>query len=202
MTRMSDPRIISPAAVHANRATRGLRSRLARALHGGNSIRAFVLAMLVSGCVIPPSLSVDTADAGLNSPPAILSVRADNVELPEWSTVNFEQGSGTINLIVYDTDLDDTLQPKIFVNYLFDDPTPPRSTCTAAAGPSVMRSSTCPLAGLCQNADVASGKILTMQIIVFDRPIVEDQVPIYQAMAAGGLSTSRTYSLRCQAKST
>ena len=48
---------------------------------------------MFSGCVIPPSLSVDTTDAGANSAPAIISVRADSVELPEFSVVNFERGS-------------------------------------------------------------------------------------------------------------
>ncbi|HEY5921308.1 MAG TPA: hypothetical protein VIV11_06540 [Kofleriaceae bacterium] len=156
--------------------------------------------MMFAGCVIPPSLSVDTTDAGLNSAPSIISVRADGVELPEWKTVNFEQGVGTLNLIVYDTDLDDTLQPKVFVDYNIPDQTPPRATCTAAAGGRVMRSSTCSLGGLCQTADI--GKERTMQVIVFDREIIEGQLPLYQAMPPGGLSTSRTFTVVCQPKQT
>jgi hypothetical protein len=201
MTQMSDRRIVPTATARANHATRRPRSPLARALHGGSAIRVLGLAMMFAGCVIPPSLSVDTTDAGLNSPPSIISVRADGVELPEWSTVNFEQGSGTLNLIVYDTDLDDTLYPKVFVDYLLDDPTPPRSNCTQAGGHTVMRSSTCDLGALCQATDVASGQVLTMQVIVFDRQIIEGQVPFFQAMPPGGLQTTRTFNLRCQAKS-
>ena len=153
--------------------------------------------MLFSGCVIPPSLSVDTTDAGLNSPPSIVSVRADGVELPEYSTVNFEKGSGTLNLSVYDTDLDDTLYPKIFVDYTFDGPKPARSSCSPAASRSVTRSSTCDLAGLCQDADI--GQPRTMQVLVFDRQVLDVGTPTFQAMPPGGLSTSRTFTLICQA---
>jgi hypothetical protein len=201
MTQMSDPRFVSTTARRANCATREVRDRLARPLHIRWAIRILLAAMLFTGCVIPPSLSVDTTDAGLNAAPSIISVRADGVELPEWSTVQFEQGSGTLNLIVYDTDLDDTLYPKVFVNYVLNDPTPPRSTCTQAAGRTVMRSSTCDLTGLCQVADASSNETLTMQVLVFDRQVIEGQVPIYQAMPAGGLSTSRTFFLKCLPKS-
>jgi hypothetical protein len=155
--------------------------------------------MMFAGCVIPPSLSVDTTDAGLNSPPSIISVRADGVELPEYSQVNFEKGTGTLNLTVYDTDLGDTLYPKIFVDYTFKDPTPPRSTCTQAAGHTVIRSSTCDLAGLCQDADIGKTTPLKMQVLVFDRQVLDVGSPVYQAMPPGGLSTSRTFDLFCQA---
>ena len=156
--------------------------------------------MMFAGCVIPPSLSVDTTDAGLNSAPSIISVRADGVELPEWKTVNFEKGVGTLNLIVYDTDLDDTLFPRVFVNYNIPDQTPSRSDCTPAAGGRVMRSSTCPLGGLCQTDDI--GQERTMQVIVFDREIISGVLPLYQAMPPGGLSTSRTFTLVCQPEQT
>ncbi len=202
MTQMSDQRFVPAPAVHANCATERTRSRLARALHGGHAIRALVASMLFTGCVIPPSLSVDTTDAGLNAAPAIISVRADGVELPQWQPVTFEQGFGTLNLIVYDTDLDDTLYPKVFVNYTATDPKPARSECTQAAGNTVMRSSTCGLGALCQSADVASKETLTMQVVVFDRQIIPDQAPIFMAMPPGGLSTSLTFSLKCLPKST
>ena len=156
--------------------------------------------MMFAGCVIPPSLSVDTTDAGLNSAPSIISVRTEGVELPEWKTANFEQGLGSLNLVVYDTDLDDTLFPKVFVDYNIPDQTAPRATCTPAGGGHVVRSSTCNLAGLCLTPDI--GKERTMQVIVFDREIIEGQLPLYQAMPTGGLQTSRTFTLVCQQKQT
>jgi hypothetical protein len=200
MTQMSEPRTAKGTAAHANRATaRGL-SCLARPLHDARLIRAFALSAMLAGCVIPPSLSVDKTDAGLNSPPSITSARADGVELPEFSQVTFEQGIGTLNLVVYDTDLDDTLYPKIFVDYEFNNPKPARSTCTPASGRTVQRSSTCDLAGLCQLEDVGNREPLTMQVLVFDRQIIEGQAPIFQAMPPGGLSTSRTFFLKCLAR--
>jgi hypothetical protein len=201
MTQMSDHRFVSDAVSQANCATAEARSPLARPLHISSAIRALLFAMMFVGCVFPPSLSVDTTDAGLNAAPAITSVRSDNVELPEWESVNFEQGVGTLNLQVYDTDLGDILYPKVFVDYNIPDQTPPRANCTAAAGGRVIRSSTCPLAGLCQTADI--GKQRTMQVVVFDRdPNIEGQLPLYQAMPPGGLATSRTYTLICQQKQT
>lgn len=200
MTQMSEPRIVRSAAAQANRATRRACVRLARPLHGALLIRALAFAMMFAGCVIPPSLSVDTTDAGLNSPPAIISVRADGVELPEFSVVTFEQGVGTVNLSVYDTDLDDTLYPKIFINYESEDPKPARSTCTPASGRTVQRSSTCDAGGLCQVLDIGNQTPLNMQVLVFDRQIIEGADPRFQAMPPGGLSTSRTFFLKCLAR--
>ena len=197
MTQMSEPRSVSTAAAQANRATARARRTLARPLHGGCLIRALAVAMLFAGCVIPPSLSVDTTDAGLNSPPSITAVRADGVELPEFNTVNFAKGEGSLNLTVYDTDLDDTLYAKIFVDYTSDNPTPARSDCSAAGGGAVTRSATCNLAGLCQDSDINQPR--TMQVIVFDRQVLSVGMPVFQAMPPGGLSTSRTFTLICQA---
>jgi hypothetical protein len=147
------------------------------------------------GCVIPPSLSVDTTDAGANSPPSITSVRADGVDLPEFARVNFERGADTLNLVLYDTDLDDTLFAKAFIEYRSTDPSPARSNCQTA-GSTVQRSCTLDLAGLCQAADVGVERL--MQLLVFDRTVLDTGEPLYQAMPPGGLSTSRTYFLICQ----
>lgn len=198
MTQMSDPRSDSSTVPQANCASRRARSRAQRMawpLHGVGVVRGLVCLLMFVGCVIPPSLSVDTTDAGANSAPAIVSVRADNVELPEFSRVNFERGAGTLNLSLYDTDLDDTLFGKLFVEYRATDPTPPRASCQSA-GSTVQRSCTLDLAGLCQEADVATERL--MQLLVFDRVVLDIGEPLYQAMPPGGLSTSRTFFLICQ----
>lgn len=196
MTQMSEPRSHESRPKCANPAMRRVRSAMARALHDACVLRALAVTTMFAGCVIPPSLSVDTTDAGANSAPAIVSVVADNVELPELETVNFEQGMGTIIATFHDTDLDDTLYGKIFVDYKSNDPTPARSSCVSA-GTTVERTCTLPLTGLCQNVDI--GETRTMQIVVFDRQVLETGVqPLYQAMPPGGLSTSRVYFLRCQ----
>lgn len=199
MTQMSDSHTDAPTGAQANCATTRARSRLRRVawpLHGGGVAKGLVFLLMFVGCVIPPSLSVDTTDAGANSVPSITSVRADGVELPEYARVNFERGAGTLNLVLYDTDLDDTLFAKVFVNYLTTDPTPARSNCQTA-GSTVQRSCTLDLAGLCQASDVGRDDLM-MQLLVFDRQVLDTGVPLYQAMPPGGLTTSRTYPLVCQ----
>ena len=154
---------------------------------------------MFTGCVIPPSLSADTTDAGANSAPAIVSVRADLVEFPQYSTLVFERGAnaGNLNLTVHDTDLDDTLHVRIFVNYFASEPKPPRSTCEAA-GHSVERTTTCTMNNVCQMADVGADPLPLLQVFVFDRDYVSDIPPAFMGMAPGGLSSSLTYFLRCQ----
>jgi hypothetical protein len=152
---------------------------------------------MFASCIIPPSLSVDTTDAGANSAPAIISVRADGVELPEFKTVIFERGLGTLNLTVHDTDLDDKLYCKVFVDYNNPDQTPPRAN-SETAGRTVQRTCTLALAGLCQTADIGATRL--MQVLVFDRQVLDTgELPLYQAMPAtsGGLTTSRAYFLSC-----
>ena len=163
-----------------------------------------VLSLFVAsfaGCVLPPSLSVDNSDAGVNSPPSILAVRSDQQEFTEYSTLTFEiNTSSTLNLTLLDTDVGDTLYAKVFVDYDVpsdSDPRPARSTCTpAAGGVAAQRSSTCDLHGLCISADLGSSHV--MSVVVFDREVLDSGTPTYQAMPPGGLSTSRTFFLICQ----
>jgi hypothetical protein len=200
MTQMSDHRFARRPLAGANHAIGKGRSRMARALHGMTScVLVRVPLMLVAGCFIPPSLSADTTDAGANSPPTITSVRAELVEFPEYSRLAFEQGdnAGTLSVTGYDTDLDDTLYVKVFVDYNIPDPTPARSSCTAT-GRTVQRTASCDMRGVCTTADV--GRERVMQVYVFDRPVQDTGVPLYQAMLenSGGMSTSRTYFLLCR----
>jgi hypothetical protein len=201
MTQMSDPHTHHSTVSQANCARSwacSRRSGLAWALHGAGVARGLVCLLMFAGC-FPPSLSVDTTDAGANAAPSITSVRADGVELPEYSKVNFERGAGTLNLVLWDTDLDDTLYAKAFIEYKSTDPTPARSNCQTA-GSTVQRSCTLDLAGLCQAADVGVQRL--MQLLVFDRQVLDTGEPLYQAMPPGGLTTSRTYFLICQDPST
>ncbi len=159
-----------------------------------------VVAGLLGGCVIPPDLSVSNGDAGVNSPPAILAVRSDLVELPEGNSFVFERGPGSLNVTLYDTDVSDTLYVRVFVDYDFADPTPARSTCTAPCSPpctTVQRSRTCDLAALCTQADVMSANELFMAVQVFDREPLEFGSPRFKVMPPGGLTTSKAYKLKC-----
>ncbi|HEU0030074.1 MAG TPA: hypothetical protein VFQ53_05545 [Kofleriaceae bacterium] len=148
------------------------------------------------GCVIPPSLSVDNEDAGVNSPPAITAVRADDSELPEPGPVLFERGVGTMSIELVDTDLNDTLTVGIFVDYNFPDENPARATCTAKPSGKPQRTVTCDLIGLCQRADI--GQTRNMTVVVFDREVKDSGSPAFQAMDPPGMKTSKFYFLQCK----
>ena len=112
-----------------------------------------VLPLALASCVIPPSLSV-SEDAGVNSPPAILSVSSDQVVLPEPGPVAFEIGGNTdLSVSLIDTDADDTLYVRIFVDYNSPDRLDARSKCTAGSG-AARRTATCNLRSLCASTDL------------------------------------------------
>jgi len=179
---------------------------MARAVHGVGSpvyrvsILAFATAAVVTwgGCVIPPDLSVVDGDAGTNSPPAILAVRSDLEELPEPGPVVFERGLGSLNITLLDTDVTDTLYVRVFVDYTNADPTAPRSTCTARCTEpcSAQRSVTCDLGALCLLSDIGVERFMTVN--VFDRELKESGTPQFKAMEPPGLTTSKSYKLKCQ----
>jgi hypothetical protein len=158
--------------------------------------------LMLSGCVIPPTLSV-SEDAGVNSPPAIIAVSSDQVVLPEPGPVAFEIGGNTdLSVSLIDTDTDDTLYVRLFVDYNTPDRLDARSKCSAGSG-TARRTATCNLRSLCASTDLDTLRNLT--VVVFDR-LPDDSGkgdPPFQAMDArsGGLSTSRFYFLKCQPSS-
>jgi hypothetical protein len=165
----------------------------------GKGVRV-VVPLLVSSaaCVIPPSLSVDKQDAGINSPPAILIVRSDQTDLAEGDIAIFQRGSGTLSLTLIDTDLNDTLFGRVFVNYTVEHTTAPRSACTATVG-AAQRTATCFLDALCLPEDDNLGPTaLDMTVVVFDREPLDTGSPAFQAMPPDGLSASKFFHLECQ----
>jgi hypothetical protein len=175
---------------------------MARPLHSDGVLRA-ALALgfaMFAGCVIPPSLSVDTTDAGANSAPAIVSVRADNVEFPQFSTLVFEKGNGAgaLNVTLHDTDLGDSLFVKVFVNYNRPDPTPARGQCESGGGRGVERSCSVDMRAVCTTADIGANPLPVMQVFVSDRDVEPDIQPPFQGLPQGALATSQTFFLRCQ----
>jgi len=201
MTQMSERHRPRSAGSRANRPTRQVRSVLARTLHDRVAIVRVLVYSLAGGCVIPPSLSSSTTDAGLDSPPAITHAFSDQQELTEGGPVFFQQGPGTLNLELRDNDLGDTLYAYVFVDYNNPDQTPPRVTCPPApsSAKSPDRATVCDLGGLCQTPDL--GQTRGMQIVVFDRQPLDSGLPQYQNIPPDGLSTDRFYYLKCQPRS-
>jgi hypothetical protein len=200
MTRMSEPDRARIAVTHANPASPHARSMLARALHHRARVGAVITSALLAGCIIPPSLSVDVQDGGIDSPPSITSARSDLTELVEPGPYQFATApnaqNSTINLTLLDTDLDDGLFVRIYVDYSVTAPTAPRSTCAAVATGAAVRTTTCSLAALCLPGDPTSDRRL-MEIMVFDREPLDVGTPTFKAIPAGGQSTTRTFFLNC-----
>jgi hypothetical protein len=203
MTRMSDPTPTMASGFSRIPARTLGASPLARAVHGVRSpvyLRSLLVLAVASsgGCVIPPDLSVVDGDAGTNSPPAILAVRSDLEELPEPGPVVFDRGLGSLNITLLDTDVTDTLYVRVFVDYTNADPTAPRSTCTARCTEpcSAQRSVTCDLGALCLQSDIGVERFMTVN--VFDRELKESGSPQFKAMEPPGLTTSKSYKLKCQ----
>jgi hypothetical protein len=207
MTEMSDPDCLrsGPAACKPLQSLAGF--PLARRVHRKASLVAWlnpallvVLSLVLVGCIIPPSLSSDNQDAGVNSPPSITAVRADNAILFEPGPVSLTRGSGTIQFELLDTDVQDTLVVRIFIDYTVKDPTPARSQCTAPPTGEPKRTVTCSATAICQVAD--DGQTRNMTIVVFDRMPLEIGKPEFQAMPEGGQSTSRFYFANCSGPAT
>jgi hypothetical protein len=204
MTSMSDYRCDRDVCTLRNCVTAHARSRVARPLHGDRARVLFpmLLSMLLVGCILPPTLGVEQQDAGIDSPPAILSVSSDDVVFPEGVTVLIAQGqTSPLNLTLIDTDLGDTLYVSVFVDYTLANQTSPRSTCSAPLG-TALRSTSCNLTALCLSTDINVDR--SMQIYVFDRPPLDSPPagsPSFITIAPGGESTYRTYDLLCQSAS-
>jgi hypothetical protein len=203
MTRMSDSRSIPPAAPICNLLQSQGRSPLARPVQAGRSalaIEALLLMMLCAtlvGCVFPPQLQPEE-DAGTDSPPAITSVSGDQTAaFIEPGPVVLAQGATGSSLLItlLDTDVNDTLYVRLFVDYNAPDKLPPRVICGAAPTGKPMRTATCNVSGLCMSADVGVQRNLT--IVVSDRkPADFGDDP--QKIDLSGASTDRFYFLKCQ----
>lgn len=172
---------------------------VARPLHTIARVLLRLVPVMFVGCIIPPSLGVEQQDAGVNSPPSILSVRSDQTELPEPGPIDIEVNqTSPLNLTLLDTDITDKLYVRVFVDYSKDNPTSPRSTCIAATSGTAQRTASCQAAGICISSDLDKDPHV-MQVMVFDREPLDQAVqPLFQAMNPPGLSTDRVYTLHCK----
>jgi hypothetical protein len=155
--------------------------------------------LFLAAC-IPPSLSVEKQDAGQNSPPAIIKVVVDTTVVTEAATVNFTRTSagtqGQLVLSLMDTDLEETLHARLFVNYSVANPTPPRSQCDAPPNQKAIRDdTTCPIIALCEDSDI--GKTQDLTIVVFDKTLDDSMPPAFQNDGPDGLAASRYIHMQC-----
>ncbi len=198
MTWMSESRCPKSRALAPNRAKpRRSRALARRVQRYAAAVLGLLPLIVVAGCIIPPSLSVEKQDASVNSPPGILTVVADTTALVEGQTVTFVMGTQSqLVLSLIDTDLGDTLTARVFVDYTIANPTPPRSQCAAPPNNAAVRSDAlCPLIALCQTADI--GKTQDMTVVVFDRMLDDSLPPVFQYDGPDGLSASKFFHLQC-----
>lgn len=174
-------------------------SGVARGVHDRGVLVVISTLLLAGGCIIPPSLSVDNQDAGTNSPPSILAVRAADKVLGEAdpeNAANFEfNEAGAVSISLLDTDLLDTLYVRIFVDYTAANPEGQRTQCTAAPNDSTRRTVSCDVKSVCLMRDINQTRNMT--VVVFDRMPLESGDPPHQAMPEGGLSASKFFFLNC-----
>lgn len=209
MTAMSELARAQAVGPRGNRPKPQAFAPVARVVHGVPTVvrgPLLLLALplwLAAGCVIPPSLTVDNQDAGINSPPAVTAVRYDRKQYREPGPINVVRGqtvSGPLQVEALDSDPSDSLYVRIFVNYEVDVPTPPRSSCVAgaAATGSVTRSCSADLKALCLPADAAKPDTTLMTVRVFDRePLAVGDPPFVTMADPAGLSTAETFHLVC-----
>jgi hypothetical protein len=211
MTRMSEPHCAAEPQTSHKGAT-SLRSRsVVRHVQDSAAVLLVTLLRLsllgAGACVIPPQLSVG-GDGGESSPPAILSVSADDETLVAPGPVTFAVGQmPPSNAIVslLDSDTTDTLYVRWFVDYSLN--LVPQVECPDVAPNGLtFRSTTCNLESLCTNAILDEAAPFTcdnvpchdLQIIVFNHQPADPGTPPYQDVAPGQ-STSVFYHLECEA---
>lgn len=194
MTRM--PRMM-PAQAHGRRANPPKpngRSPMARFMLLSG---ALVLFTTIPACAVPPGLQLDQPDAKENSAPIITAAAVGAKALTEPGPITeIERGRGNMAVTVRDTDVEDTLYIRMFVDYGLPDPTAPRGFCKTTPGSTTSRTISCDISGICTNDDIDVTRLLWIE--VFDREPLDSGTPRFRVMPEGGYASKWAFSLQCQ----
>jgi len=163
---------------------------------------ALVLSLGLYACVVPPPLQGDI-DAGVNTPPVIVSVHGpDGKELAQTTPgapVTVARNEGDATITVFEADTTDDILVQGFVDYLESDPTGPRSSCTSKGSSATSTDRTltsCTMAALCTAADTATGNLHYLVFEVYDRPIA-NKAPLFRTVDPPGRKSSVGFVMRC-----
>jgi len=171
---------------------------MARCLH----IPALVLSAGMYACVVPPPLGLDQPDAGADAAPVLVSIRGpDGKELTQPDAISIiAHIDASWTITAYDSDAGDTLLVQVFLDYRDADPSPPRSTCTAApsAGSSLDRTLTCPINAICRDEDVLAGNPHFLTFEVYDRPVI-DTPRFFRSVPSTGQLSEKSFLVNCTA---
>jgi hypothetical protein len=154
-----------------------------------------LLAVTFTACVLPPPLTVDTSDGGVNAPPAITSVidPSGTARRPPDTITLAVLSDEEIRVTVDDRDLDDDLVLQLFVDYEAD-PVDAAVNCTApqTEPKTTSRVGNCTTNGLCADGDEGGH---TLEIEAYDRP-PDPNFP-YREPGDGGYFSTWTFHLEC-----
>jgi hypothetical protein len=158
--------------------------------------------MMLTGCVIPPSLEVDQQDAGANSAPIITAVRTNTEQIREPGPLKVIRGAsaGSLSVEVVDTDTAEPLFVRLYVDYTIEEPQAPRAECSAAGGGLALRDCAADLTALCTSDDVAAPPedLPLVNVKVFDRmPMIAGDPPFQHMTDPNGLTSGLTFRLDC-----
>jgi hypothetical protein len=166
---------------------------------------ALGLAVLPAACVVPVPLELDQPDAAPNSPPIITSVKdssGNEVLSPGPLKLSPDNETEHFFFTLSDNDRDDNLTVYLYADYNRQDstsmprPTTPLQNCIAPPGE--VRNTDCSLANICAALALGPGNPHFFEAMVTDRPIDLNGTPVFRAVPAPGLSTSRAWILNCE----
>jgi len=181
--------------------------RMARGMHRLRSVvlsslASAVVPMSLAACVVPPSVQPEDDNSEVpNNPPAIRKVTdSAGQELTRPGPLAFVVGAGMVNVFAADTDLDDTLYVRMYIDYGLADATPFRVQCESAPGnsPLVEREVNCPLLGLCTDG-LIDGQTHIFELDVLDREPISTAARPFRGVTVPGEISTFWWQLTCVA---
>lgn len=178
-------------------------------LLGVAGMPAVALALALSagtGCVIPPDLEPDDGDAGPSATPVIVEAGpAPDFSLPGPIVLD-RSDPRRLSLILRDTDVNDVLYVRLYVDYNRPVPTPAWAECQAAPTGDPVRIAECPVSALCTPIGETDTENHVLEAMVADRPFISDGDPAavgqppYRALddATRASSSLGAWLMRCE----
>lgn len=158
-----------------------------------------------SGCLLPPDLEPSDPDAGLSSPPVILSASPPEFAFPGPMILD-RQDERTMSLTVQDNDVEDVVYVRLYVDY-DEAPGPAYAECQAASTGERTRVVACPLNSICTPLAATDTDDHQLEAMVADRefiansdPAAEGQ-PLFRALRQSEQAaySFRSWLFRCNA---
>lgn len=139
---------------------------------------ALMCSQLLGGaCVIAPELEVSSFDAGPSAPPVVLSAGPAPDFLFPGPIFLDRQDDRTLSLTVRDSDIDDVIHVRLYIDYGRPSPEPAYAECQAASTGEPTRVVACQVNSLCNPiADTDQGTHV-LEAMVADREFLADSDP-------------------------